>query len=104
MQAVVALHSGEVRRLRRRVRGCRVVSALPTASLFERTTLRAQHDNGDAVARLPKHFRAVAHLRDGTIVTVEHAHRPLFGVQFHPEADCSGVLTRFVRLCTGHGI
>ena len=53
-------------------------------------------------ATLPAELRAVAHTDDGVIMALAHASRPLFGVQFHPEATLTGhgyaLLANFVRI------
>ncbi len=43
------------------------------------------HSHFDEVKELPKGFRATAANENCPIQAMEHAERPLFGVQFHPE-------------------
>ncbi len=62
-------------------------------------------------ATLPRCLRVVASTTDdGTIMAIEHAELPLFGVQFHPESVCTehgeAILTNFMRIardCAGSG-
>jgi anthranilate synthase component 2 len=55
---------------------------------------------------LPRELNVTARSDDGAIMAIEHARRPVFGVQFHPEAALTGhgylLLANFLRLsgCT----
>ena len=52
-------------------------------------------------ATLPADFEVTAWTDDGTIMAIEHRHRPLVGIQFHPESiltDCGyPLLAAFLR-------
>src|SRR5207248_2130842 len=54
-------------------------------------------------ATLPASLRENARSSSGVVMAVEHASRPMFGVQFHPEsvATAAGrrILANFVGLC-----
>jgi para-aminobenzoate synthetase len=46
---------------------------------------------------LPPDLRAIATAEDGTLMALRHANRPLWGVQFHPEAVCTQYGARLIR-------
>jgi GMP synthase (glutamine-hydrolysing) len=62
------------------------------------------HSHFDEVKKLPKGFRRTASNETCEIQAMEHAERPLFGVQFHPELfdevhpDGRKVLDNFLRM------
>jgi GMP synthase (glutamine-hydrolysing) len=62
------------------------------------------HSHFDEVKELPKGFRRTAFNETCAIQAMEHAERPLFGVQFHPELfnkehpDGQLVIENFLRL------
>jgi anthranilate synthase component II len=53
-------------------------------------------------ATLPSELRATAHTANGVIMAFEHMDRPIFGVQFHPEATLTShgyqLLANFLSL------
>jgi anthranilate synthase/aminodeoxychorismate synthase-like glutamine amidotransferase len=53
-------------------------------------------------ASLPAELRVAARTESGVVMGIEHARRPLFGVQFHPEATLTAhgyaLLANFLRL------
>jgi GMP synthase-like glutamine amidotransferase len=54
--------------------------------LPEGRVLRVIVSHREAVTRIPERFLVTATRTDCAIDALEHAERPLFGVQFHPEA------------------
>jgi GMP synthase (glutamine-hydrolysing) len=62
------------------------------------------HSHFDEVKKLPRGFRRTASNETCNIQAMEHAERPLFGVQFHPELfddahpDGQKVLDNFLRM------
>ncbi len=65
------------------------------------------HSHFDEVKNLPKGFRATAWNENSQIQAMQHATRPLFGVQFHPELfddehpDGRQVVENFLSLKAG---
>ncbi|MFD5648167.1 aminodeoxychorismate synthase component I [Streptomyces sp. NPDC127039] len=59
-----------------------------------------------AVTDLPDELEATAHTPDGILMGLRHRHRPLWGVQFHPESICTDhghdLLANFARLAREH--
>jgi GMP synthase (glutamine-hydrolysing) len=55
----------------------------------DRDATRVWMSHSDHVARLPPDFIATARTSDGIIAGVQHAEKPLYGVQFHPEVHHS---------------
>jgi anthranilate synthase/aminodeoxychorismate synthase-like glutamine amidotransferase len=57
-------------------------------------------------ASLPSELRATAWTDDGVLMAFEHRHRPVFGVQFHPESILTEygyeLLANFLRLADIH--
>jgi GMP synthase (glutamine-hydrolysing) len=65
--------------------------------------------HGDKVVTLPPHFRCVGSSPSAPIAAMQHAERPWYGVQFHPEVthtQCGAeILRRFARdLCGCNGL
>ncbi|MDM0025723.1 aminodeoxychorismate synthase component I [Variovorax saccharolyticus] len=50
-----------------------------------------------AVRRLPPHLEGLAWAPDGTLMALRHAHKPWWGVQFHPESICTEFGARLLR-------
>ncbi|WP_456430017.1 glutamine-hydrolyzing GMP synthase [Rhodocaloribacter sp.] len=87
LQAMARLLGGEVERAERREFGrahlvvdddADLLAGVPSGS-----TVWMSH--GDHLTRLPEGFRIIAHTDNAPIAAVKALHRPLFGVQFHPE-------------------
>src|SRR5205823_4338830 len=59
-----------------------------------------------AIEPLPPGLRVTARSADGVVMALEHAHQPLWGVQFHPESIYSEhgkqLLRNFLRLAQRH--
>ncbi|ELX13939.1 para-aminobenzoate synthase PabAB [Janthinobacterium sp. HH01] len=49
-----------------------------------------------AVSGLPPQLEAIGVSEDGVLMAMRHRHRPLWGVQFHPESICSNYGTQIV--------
>ena len=58
--------------------------------------------HGDYVDEVPKSFKVIAKTSNGMVQGIQHNHKPIYGVQFHPEiSGKSGeiVLDNFITLC-----
>lgn len=68
-------------------------------------TVCRYHSLAAETDELPDELRPTAHSEDGVLMAVEHHERPVFGVQFHPEAILteSGqlLIDNFVRIAKG---
>jgi GMP synthase (glutamine-hydrolysing) len=65
-------------------------------------TVRVRQAHQDRVEELPSELRCLATSDTSPFEAVRHATRPLFGVQFHPEASGEvgrQVLTNFLEVC-----
>ncbi len=49
------------------------------------------------VTALPDELEAIAHTPDGVLMSVQHRHRPMWGLQFHPESICTQYGDRLLR-------
>ncbi|WP_269854163.1 aminodeoxychorismate synthase component I [Streptomyces sp. RPT161] len=49
------------------------------------------------VTALPDELEAVAHTPDGVLMGIRHRHRPMWGLQFHPESICTQYGDRLLR-------
>ncbi|MBM3876291.1 MAG: glutamine-hydrolyzing GMP synthase [Verrucomicrobia bacterium] len=58
-----------------------------SCALFERlpSTLQVWNSHGDKLTRIPKDFVVVGTTDNSDYAAIEHPHRRLFGIQFHPE-------------------
>ena len=94
VQSLIHRHGGGVTPSDTREFGRAEVSLLPSApgttDLFSRirdagptTTVWMSHS--DRIDTLPEDFKVTARTENGVIAAVAHTHRPIFGVQFHPE-------------------
>ncbi|WP_310723940.1 aminodeoxychorismate synthase component I [Streptomyces sp. N2A] len=58
------------------------------------------------VTDLPAELEATARTPDGVLMALRHRHRPLWGVQFHPESICTAdghrLIRNFVELARAH--
>jgi anthranilate synthase component II len=89
-QAIAAALGGRVVRAPEPRHGRTSQVAHPASRLFARVpsplTVCRYHSLVVDEANLPASLQVTARAEDGTIMALEHATRPLFGVQFHPEA------------------
>jgi para-aminobenzoate synthetase len=49
------------------------------------------------VTGLPDELEAIAHTPDGVLMGIQHRHRPMWGLQFHPESICTQYGDRLLR-------
>jgi len=89
MNLIAHLSGGNVSRAERREYGRADIEVAEPEGLFsgfdrgERTTVWMSH--GDQVRELPPEFVVTAKSSNSPVAAFRHRHRPLFGVQFHPE-------------------
>ena len=58
---------------------------------------KVRMNHGDHVTKLPIGFMNHAHTKDNQYSLITNEERNLYGTQFHPEKDESGVLDKFVK-------
>lgn len=83
------LTGGEVQNLPHREYGRAKIRHDNTNPLFKDVPneLQSWMSHGDSVARLGNGWKLLAESENGLIAAARHESQPLFGVQFHPEAD-----------------
>ena len=59
-------------------------------------SLKVYMNHGDHVVRLPKGFTNHGHTKETEYALMTNAEKKLYGTQFHPEKDNSGVLETFI--------
>lgn len=59
---------------------------------------KVRMNHGDHITKLPIGFTNHAHTKDNQYSLIVNKQRKLYGTQFHPEKDESGVIERFVRV------
>ena len=61
--------------------------------------------HGDHIKKLPEPYKVIAHTSNAPVAAVKHEHKPIFGVQFHPEVahtdEGSKILRNFVINISG---
>ena len=65
---------------------------------------KVRMNHGDHITKLPSGFTNHAHTKDNQYSLITNEARKLYGTQFHPEKDESGVIKRFVRNLCGKDI
>ncbi len=55
------------------------------ANIREGTTVWMSH--GDHLTRPPQEFEIIAHTANAPIAAIRHKHKPIYGIQFHPEVS-----------------
>ncbi|HOH08370.1 MAG TPA: glutamine-hydrolyzing GMP synthase, partial [bacterium] len=87
LQVIGHLCGGEVGRAPQREYGRAELQIDETATLFDGLGdfLTVCMSHGDHLTRIPPDFRVIAHTANAPIAAIRHRHRPLYGIQFHPE-------------------
>ncbi|MBN8587262.1 MAG: glutamine-hydrolyzing GMP synthase [Rhodothermia bacterium] len=110
LQTIAHLMGGKVERATKREFGRAYLQAQPDEILFEdmkdQTVVWMSH--GDHLTALPEGFKVIAHTENAPIAAVRANHKPIWGVQFHPEvAHTSEGKTLFrnfvIQICGGRG-
>ncbi len=107
LQVMAHFLGGEVLRAPRREYGRAEIIIDDTSDLFyglhDRLTVWMSH--GDHLTKLPADFRIIGHTANSPIAAIRHEHRPLFGIQFHPEVAHTPkgkeILGNFVHVVCG---
>ena len=72
------------------------------AGLGDTVAVARYHSLSVDEATLPEELVATSYTNDGEVMSVQHAHYPVFGVQFHPESiltpDGPTILKNFIAL------
>ena len=87
LQVIGHLCGGEVDRAPQREYGRAELQVDEAAALFDGLGdfLTVWMSHGDHLTRIPPDFRVIAHTANAPIAAIRHRHRPLYGIQFHPE-------------------
>ncbi|HNW61209.1 MAG TPA: glutamine-hydrolyzing GMP synthase [bacterium] len=87
LQVISHLCGGEVARAPQREYGRAELQIDEPESLFAGLggSLTVWMSHGDHLTRIPPEFTVIAHTANAPIAAISHRHRPVFGIQFHPE-------------------
>jgi len=110
LQAIAHLSGGKVERATKREFGRAYLQTQPDEVLFEGMKDQAVvwMSHGDHLTALPEGFRIIAHTENAPIAAVRANHKPIWGVQFHPEVahtpEGKILFRNFVlQICGGRG-
>lgn len=87
LQLIGHLFGGHVERAARREYGLAELIIEGPSDIFKGLgkELTVWMSHGDHLARLPDGFRVIARTDNSPLASIRHAHRDIYGVQFHPE-------------------
>ena len=83
------------------------VSATAGSSIYQGLpdSLVGGRYNSLAITKLPKELEVTARTEDGIIMGIKHKHRPIYGLQFHPESvltpDGLKIVENFLKVARG---
>jgi len=106
MQLISRTFGGGVEKAKRREYGyarLKVKAKNPLLSGIAKNT-QVWMSHGEEVTKLPAHFRVIGYTKNSPIASIEHIHKTLYGVQFHPEVvhteDGKKIIKNFVfKIC-----
>ncbi len=87
MQLITEKFGGQVARAEKREYGPAQLLVDDAGDLFSGLpeSLPVWMSHGDRVLRIPADFEAIAHTDNSPTAAIRHKHKPIYGVQFHPE-------------------
>ena len=103
-QIIGSAFGGRVEKSKRKIEGPENVYLLKQNKLFEglQGTVRVVEHHNREVVRIPDMFELLAYSDSCAVEAMKHKHRPIFGVQFHPEVSGKTgkkVLINFLKVC-----
>ncbi len=87
LQVIAHALGGEVTRAPQREYGRAELTVKNASPLFSGLgdSLSVWMSHGDHLTRIPPQFEVIAHTANAPIAAIQHRHRPVYGIQFHPE-------------------
>ena len=103
-QTMVEVFDGRIRRAKKRIEGLNKIKLIKKINLFNGlpNEFEVVESHLDCASVLPYNFECIAKSSLCHIEAIRHIRRPIYGVQFHPEASGEAgykILDNFVKIC-----